>query len=119
MFAHNATERNVVLRVLRVWIAARNAGNALPVDQIVRARESGLITGAVEADIEHVEDAVMQKDEGIIHAFRVEGVRIGRSRKGQFPVFVRSTERRDLCVVEWLGHQARIVKKRGGNRSGS
>ena len=71
------TECNVVARVFRVGIAARHACDTLPRNEIGRFGKASLVAGPVEANVQHVEGAIMEKDEWIVDGLAVKGARVG------------------------------------------
>ncbi len=87
--AQDPVHGDVVARAGVGRIAAQDAAEAAPGDQVTGGGESGLIAGAVPADVRHVELAFMPKDEGTIDAAVIEG--IGRRVRAQdeLAVFVR------------------------------
>src|SRR5580700_9700361 len=111
MFVKQAGESDVVTRVFGARIAARHAGDYLPIDQVGGFSEAGLIAGAIKADVEHVKRALMEKDKRIIDRIAVESAGIGRRRENELAVLVRSAERSDLLVAELLREKIRAREK--------
>ena len=58
--------------------------------------EARLVASAIEANVEHLKDALVQEDEGVVYGFRIEGVGIRRSGENEFAVFVRGAKGSDF-----------------------
>ena len=113
VLAHNRAESDVVARVLRVRIAPRHAGHALPVHEVSGVRQAGLIARAIEADVEHVKRAFMQEHKGIVDGLRQSNaLGSAEAARTSFAVLVRGAKRSDFGGGEAFFQSVRFGEQR-------
>ena len=123
LVAQDGADGEVVLRVGGGGVARADEGFARPVEEIVGGGEAGLVAGAVEADVEHVEAAVGAEDDGVVDARLVEVALVAGGFEDEFGIFVgravgsdgigRSAERRRAASAQAAAARPRLQKTRG------
>src|ERR1017187_410133 len=111
LIAQDRADREVVLRVGRGRVAWADQSLAFPVNEVVGGRKAGLITGAVEADVQQIELAVGSEDDGVVDALLVEVTCLAGSLENQIRILVRSP-----VGCDGIGHS--IKARRGKRESG-
>ena len=86
--AEDAADGEVEFCVLRVGSRGPTRASRFQCDEVVRGGEAGLVAGAVEADVEHVELVVGAEDDGVVDAALVEVAFVAGGVEDELGIFV-------------------------------